>query len=403
MLFSSYARSQVIDFADSNFENHLLENGTDTNNDGKIDINEAGMVDSLNLRGKGITSLEGINYFTSLDTLDAGENLLTNFNGIDLIDLNWLFLDNNNISDFVIIESSEITRLGLSSNQITALNVNEFINLEVLSVDNNLLEELDVSNLTKLESLSCGRNEISQLHLGNLPELKNLHIFENNLDSLDLSQLENLINFGCSRNNFKKLDMSNLSNLKTFSAFACELESLILPTNSVLNSINVDENDFKKLDIDSNISALRCEYNELEEIIIKNPSETFITTFIGNPDLEYFCIPDEFHDQINDQIEEYGYDDVVVNSSCTTSIKEQEESNSKILIYPTLASEFLTIVSQNPIEKIKVYDVSGHLILNFTTSSDTHVDVSLEALNSGIYFIKCWSGTKSLTQRFFKL
>jgi Leucine-rich repeat (LRR) protein len=89
----------------------------------------------------GITSLEGIEYFTALEYLSVEKN------------------------------------------DLTSLDVSSLQSLTHLSCGNNKLEELDVSHNPSLEVIRCWRNKLTSLDLSNNPLVSYLDVRENNLPS----------------------------------------------------------------------------------------------------------------------------------------------------------------------------------------------------------------------------
>ena len=79
-------------FPDENFRKNLLDNGYKTGED-------IVKVKRLNLRSKGIKSLKGIEYFTSLTSLDCRENQLTSIDLSKNTELRELLFYGNNIRD----------------------------------------------------------------------------------------------------------------------------------------------------------------------------------------------------------------------------------------------------------------------------------------------------------------
>ena len=69
-----------------------------------------------------------------------------------------------------------------------------------LTCDDNSIEELDLSNNPALEVLACRRNKLTKLTLGNKPKLHHFVCDNNLLTSLDVSNCPQLINFHCSNN-----------------------------------------------------------------------------------------------------------------------------------------------------------------------------------------------------------
>ena len=133
--------------------------------DAPIPRNEVEEVTILSLRNQNIFSLTGIEYFTALEWLDAGNNNLTTLN-----------VSNNH----ALIE------LAIFNNPITTLDISNNLLLEGLFVSGGLTE-LDVSNNAKLVSLVVSGNQLTELDVSNNPVLEHLDVSFNNLTSLDVS------------------------------------------------------------------------------------------------------------------------------------------------------------------------------------------------------------------------
>ena len=99
-------------------------------------------VKSLNIEGKNLTDISGIEYFTNLTSLDCGNNQLT---------------------ALPVEKLTKLTELFCFGNQLTALPVENLTQLTTLSCSNNQLTALPVENLTQLTSLRCGNNQLTAL------------------------------------------------------------------------------------------------------------------------------------------------------------------------------------------------------------------------------------------------
>ena len=150
-------------FPDSNFRKFVKKYDRDQN--GILSQSELAKVTDLNCRGKSITSLEGIEHFTSLKELNCRDNQLTE-----------LDVSNN----------SELESLDCYENQLSALNVSNHQALKTLSCEVTHLGALDVSTDPALEELYCGSAHLSVLVLGNHPNLMYLNCSENRLTSLNI-------------------------------------------------------------------------------------------------------------------------------------------------------------------------------------------------------------------------
>jgi hypothetical protein len=84
------------------------------------------------------------------------------------------------------------------------------------------------------------------------------------------------------------------------------------------------------------------------------------------------------------------------NNPGSTLINELEQT---INIYPNPATEILNIESQNNIERIKIFDQLGKLIIE----SEFSKSLNINYLYKGIYTITLYSEEKEITKRFTKL
>ena len=84
------------------------------------------------------------------------------------------------------------------------------------------------------------------------------------------------------------------------------------------------------------------------------------------------------------------------NNPGSTLINELEQT---INIYPNPATEILNIESQNNIERIKIFDQLGKLIIE----SEFSKSLNINYLYKGIYTITLYLGEKEITKRFTKL
>ncbi|MDR1321935.1 MAG: YDG domain-containing protein, partial [Gracilibacteraceae bacterium] len=103
----------------------------------------------------------------------------------------------------------DITSLDVSGRNIASLaGIEHFFMLETLWCDGNQLTDLDVSNNMGLYYLNCGDNQLSTLDVGNNSGLRMLYCANNQLTALDVSNnpLEHLF---CSGNKLTELDVSN--------------------------------------------------------------------------------------------------------------------------------------------------------------------------------------------------
>lgn len=125
-----------IEIADANFLKALV-NDASINKDGDDGISraEAEAVTSLDLSGKSIASLAGIEYFVNLSELDC---------------------NTNNISALDLSNNKKLTSLNCRANSISKLDVTSNTALTFLNCSANKIDSLNVMNCKNLETLVCG-------------------------------------------------------------------------------------------------------------------------------------------------------------------------------------------------------------------------------------------------------
>ena len=129
---------QYTSIPDQNFEQALIDFGYDDVIDGKVLTANINSVDSLNLVGKNISDLTGIEAFTALTDLDCAVNQLTSLD---------------------VSQNTALTFLNCNYNQLTSLDVSKNTALTDLDCAVNQLTSLDLTKNTALTRLDCGGNK----------------------------------------------------------------------------------------------------------------------------------------------------------------------------------------------------------------------------------------------------
>jgi len=158
---------------------------------------------------KNISNLDGIQYFTSISTLEVKYN--PNLHTIPNID-----------------GLTNITTLGLDSNDLTSLpNLSTLVNLQVLSFHHNRVALLpSVASLTQLKILFAHSNQLTALpSLMNLVNLDKLSISDNPITVIpSLSNLVKLTYFSSHRNPISS--MPSLNNCVLLKDLVCSENNL---------------------------------------------------------------------------------------------------------------------------------------------------------------------------------
>jgi hypothetical protein len=70
-------------------------------------------------------------------------------------------------------------------------------------------------------------------------------------------------------------------------------------------------------------------------------------------------------------------------------------------IYPNPANDFINVNSESPIHQVDIVNADGTLVESIKTN-EMNVQIPLESLENGIYFLKVCSNDDIYTERFIK-
>ncbi|MCZ8197701.1 MAG: T9SS type A sorting domain-containing protein [Flavobacterium sp.] len=279
-LFLAVANAQIVNIPDANFKAKLLALGVDTNGDTNIDTFEAIEVTNLELSNSSISSLSGIESFTSLISLGCS---------------------NNQIASLYLTGLNNLQVLACNDNQMLSLELSNLNNLATLYCHNNQLGTLNVSGLNNLVTFLCYNNQLTSINVSGLLNLKYLLCSNNLLSSIDLNGLVSLSSLYCENNQFLNLNLNGLFNL---------------------NILKCENNQLTILDISElyNLEHLECFGNQLISLNIKNGNieNWYLLSFFYNPNLLHICADESDINLVQSKINQYGYSATCqVNSYCS--------------------------------------------------------------------------------------
>ena len=266
----------------------------DLNNNGYLSDEENNQIKSLEIKNKGISSLEGVRYLIALEELSCANNKLTSLNVSEMPSLKsvncaWNQLESLNVSQCTGLEqldcqNNELVNLNVSwckslkelvcaFNKLATLNVSGCVSIERLICDDNNLISLDLSGCTKLKELNCNALQTKAGKLANLI-LKECHSLEtldcrwNQLKSLDVTQCEALQKLDCSYNQLNGLKLENCSYLAELNCGGNQLTSLNVGDCAALEVLNCAVNKLTGLDVSgmAKLTDLNCGDNQLTSL-----------------------------------------------------------------------------------------------------------------------------------------
>ena len=242
----------LVDIPDAQFRAYLSEE-FDTNSDDILTPEEASLVTVIWCLSRQISSLQGIELFPNLTTLNCSFNEITELPQLPP-KLTTLNCAGNNIAELPNLPTT-LTTLDCAGNDLSSFDFSR------------------LSNLKNLEELDCSYNKMKELI--NLPTtLTTLRCAGNDLSSFDFSKLTNLTNLeklDCSSNNLAVFDVPKLNNLKILDLSDNQLTQLSVSL-PILEELNCKNNQLTDLDVSScsRLDDLDCRNNLLTQLSLQN-------------------------------------------------------------------------------------------------------------------------------------
>jgi hypothetical protein len=272
----------------------------------KVNVDANGMISEaaakrlvqIRLFQEGLTSLEGIQYFTELLWLNSSYHRLSSIDLYYNTKLETVSLFGSYIPSIDVSNNKELKQLDLTYNELTSLDVSNNPKLEQLSVSSGKLSHLDISNNPKLKSLKCAYNSFTAMDYPNHPSLEFMECDYNpKLTSINLSgcaalkrldthrcyALASIDLTGCTKledvrvyeNALTKLDLSDSKSLKFMECRRNPLGSLDLSGQGQLTYLDCSYNSLSFLDVSDCVSlkTLECNNNSLLDVFGTRPQD----------------------------------------------------------------------------------------------------------------------------------
>lgn len=380
LMFGTTSWSQgTITFSDPNFKSLLLSvNKTtnplaistsgvfitiDANADGEIQEEEALSVKILTVNDSKVTSLQGLEKFTNLqtfktsytqitaldvsalkklETLDCSySSKLTTLNIDQLPKLNSVNAQTCAISNLTYSGLVALKTINLSQNKLALIEFDgnnqlesitcgydqslkkaSFKNcalLKTITITQSVISDFTVLNLPSLENLTISTNQLSVIDLSTLPKLSLLDVSSNKITALNTDSNPELKYLYCSRNQLSTISIIKNSKLEFLDCSVNTISSLTLDKNIALTNVECSNNKLQVLDISANknISILNCATNLLTHLNLKNGKKTQLSvSFGGNPTLKLICCDEENTSKISSTVASFKYN-TSVSSFCS--------------------------------------------------------------------------------------
>ncbi len=278
---------------------------------------------SLNVSGKSISSLTGVDKLTYLTTLNCSSNSLTSLPTLPT-SLTTLNCSSNQLTSLPTLPTS-LQSLNCSGNKFSgtftlthhyglkSLDISNNPNLTELECFSNSLTSLNVSGCSAMTTLNCGSNQLTSLptlpnslkvlccHSNQLTSLPNLpsgiqevYAYENKFTTLSISgkssltllSVENcplLTTLECYNNALTSLTCYGCTVLKTLDCHSNQLTSLSTSGCSSLTTLNCASNQLTSLGtLPTSLQSLDCSGNKLSGTVSLTGRSNLKTLDISN-------------------------------------------------------------------------------------------------------------------------
>ena len=208
-------------FKDETFRTYLKNFDKDQN--GFLSDSERLDIHGIECGYQNITSVEGIEYFQELESLNC--------------------------------EGNPIKKIDVSKNTI----------LRSLYFSNCNVSELNLGSIRSLENLYCEHNQLKTVDLSHCTSMQRLYLTDNKLTTLTVSHMPHLLDLGCGYNKLGKVDVTHNEELQMLFVYSCGLSSLNVTANPVLETLSCEKNSLKSLDLSKNsgLFYLNCYSNKI--------------------------------------------------------------------------------------------------------------------------------------------
>ena len=406
---TSLTFSQTTSIPDPNFEQALIDLGIDSDGiiNGEVLTADVENVLTLDVQGKNISDLSGIEDFVSLTNLNCGDNLLTSVDLSQNTALIILVCYYNQFTSLDVTQLVDLEELNCESNQLTNLDVSQNINLTSLICTENQLNELIINQNTLLEKLLCDNNELTSIDVSQNILLTELVVTYNQLNEIDVSQNIELLHLRLTGNLFVEIDVTNNINLISLTAAVNQLTTVDVSQNTSLTSLSLAFNPLTNQDLsynvelstlqiydtqitnidlsqNSNLTWIYCFNTPIESLNIKNGNTQAITTMwcTDTPNLDCIQVDADIVDNIPVT---WNYDAGVTFSDDCEYLGVSDNELSELSIYPnpTKGSLFVNSTNNDTIQSLQLYSTTGKLLLETKTA-----EIDLGNLPTGLYLLK---------------
>ena len=293
---------------DDNFEQALIDLGYDTAPlDDYVPTANIQSVEVLNIKGKRIEDLTGLEEFVSLKDLN------------------------------------------ISRNQYTQVDLSKNVLLEKLYVRETIFTTIDLTNNVYLKEFDGYYSDVKNFDFSNNLNLKKIAIYEAEMESLNIANCLAIESLAIQDNKLQTVDFSKNINLKALNIANNKVTSLDLTNNTKLTVLNISNNTM------------------LTSVNLTNTNNTNVTYYKSffTPNLNCIQVDNAAYSTTNwTNIDAAN----TFSENCTTASVDNL-SLTDFSIYPNPANEYLTVATNEDVKKVVIYNMQGAEVFTSKTKA----------------------------------
>ena len=265
----------------------------DTNKDGEISKEEAEAVKTIELTGSEIASIDGLEYFPNLETVDFTTHRLLKADFSQCYALKELNLSSGAGLSSVVLPASLEELSIMQCNKLKKIDLSAAPNLKNLYASNSgFVVAPDLSKNTKLESVGFGAAKFSTIDVSKNTELKSLNVGGDVFNSLDVTNNPKLTDLSVT-GTITALDLTKSVQLEVLNISNTKIAEIDVTNCPYLRSIDFGSTPIVEIDLSRNLlltSASAYLANSLKTVWLSHgqtiESTSNIESFIQYKDYE---------------------------------------------------------------------------------------------------------------------
>lgn len=268
-------------FPDDNFRNYIKTYKAGSRD--VLTVEEQRNVETIEVNGRNISNLKGIEAFPNLKELNCGNNSIQKLDLRQNPELEKLICNENQLTQLDLSKNPKIYHLICFWNQLEQLDVSNLKDLVTLDCSHNDLEQLDVRKSRSLVALNCSSNRLTELDadVTHKPSLERVECQNNQLTSLILGQNKGLKKLNCANNQLTQLNLNDMRSLEELKCQKNQLTALDVSSSPKLTTLVLKNNYLTSLNLDNNpnldfsiTDVYHSDFNNVYTVTL-NPDRTF--------------------------------------------------------------------------------------------------------------------------------